>query len=149
MPHLSAEKILTSDDDPSLARLYDHFLGDLELQCINELSSLKTLDIIQEDKDISMLITDISKPFMDGEEMIRRITALDKTKHLPIMVCSARCHDANRFFDPIKVDLVIGKPMTIKDLKAGINLLIRYDYDALEQHLRTSAPENSVFKFLY
>jgi twitching motility two-component system response regulator PilH len=37
-----------------------------------------------------LIITDISMPIMNGWELIRRLRADDRTRHIPVIVCSGR-----------------------------------------------------------
>jgi CheY-like chemotaxis protein len=55
-----------------------------------------------------VIITDIEMPIMDGSEVARRLKADPRTRHIPIIACSA--HDARHRTDTSALDVVLTKP---------------------------------------
>ncbi len=141
-------KILVSDDNSDLGAAYRRTLEREGLGCIDEWSPLATLKKLESDNSIVLLITDIMKPEMSGMEMITIYRATLRKKYIPIIVASATgwSYALDRM---LKVDLVIPKPFSISEFIANINLLLLYNPNELEQHLRTSNPTESIFKYLY
>ncbi len=142
-------KILVSNDNPEMGKIFKLILERPGFTCIYESSPLRTLEILEDDNDIALLVTDILKPQMDGIQMINQLRAIPRAKYLPIIVASASGFilEASRDSRPIKIDLYIPMPFLIKEFLNGVKLLLLCDCEGLEQHFRASGV-NSVFKFL-
>ena len=48
------------------------------------------------DKDVSLVITDIEMPVMDGHRLTRLIKESEDTKHLPVVIFSSLVNDEMR-----------------------------------------------------
>jgi CheY-like chemotaxis protein len=55
-----------------------------------------------------VIVTDLAMSIMDGWEMARRLRADSRTRHIPIIACSA--HDARHRTDTSALDVVLTKP---------------------------------------
>ena len=66
-----------------------------------------------------IIITDVAMPVMDGRETIRRWREDDRTRHIPIIVCSANVSDEN-----LLVDAVLGKPFSLRHLLSEVRRLM-------------------------
>jgi CheY-like chemotaxis protein len=48
----------------------------------------EALDVLDDDQDVDLVITDVSMPEMDGRELVRRIREDRRYKRLPILIIS-------------------------------------------------------------
>ncbi|MCK1545287.1 response regulator [Bradyrhizobium sp. 159] len=61
--------VLVVDDDPAVLEVIVGMLEDLGCQVVSAQNGRDALDQIKENQDISVLITDINMPGMDGHEL--------------------------------------------------------------------------------
>jgi len=66
-----------------------------------------------------IIITDVAMPAMDGRETIRRLREDDRTRHIPIIVCSAHAGGGN-----LQADAVLGKPFSLDHLLSEVRRLV-------------------------
>ncbi len=71
---MSAGKILIVDDDESVREMLAEFLGHLGYQSIVAPNGREALDLLERDH-VSLVISDIKMPVMDGIEMVKQIKA--------------------------------------------------------------------------
>ncbi|MCP3388242.1 response regulator [Bradyrhizobium sp. CCGB12] len=64
--------VLVVDDDPAVLDVIVGMLEDLGYQVISAQSGADALDRLGQNRDISILITDINMPGMDGHELAER-----------------------------------------------------------------------------
>ena len=81
------EKILFVDDEKELADYGKDMLESLGYKVTSRTSSLKALELFKARKnDFDLIITDLSMPNMDGDELAREI--LDVRPEIPIILCT-------------------------------------------------------------
>lgn len=114
-------KLLFVEDEEDLINIIEDTLKKLNANFVTARNGKEALDILEEQKDIDAVITDINMPIMNGLEMIDLIN--QKGLNLPIIVMSA--HTEREFikkaeelgvknyllkpFDFIKfIDLIVG-----------------------------------------
>ena len=66
-----------------------------------------------------IIITDVAMPVMDGRETIRRLREDDRTRHIPIIVCSAHAGGGNP-----PADAVLRKPFSLEHLLSEVRRLV-------------------------
>ena len=85
----SMYKILIAEDNKGVRHLIARIIRTMEgmftIECSN---GQRAMDILEDNHDIDILITDIQMPEMDGFEVIRRVRAQKSTQDLPIIVIS-------------------------------------------------------------
>jgi CheY-like chemotaxis protein len=104
MPRPLVLVIEDSDDTRELYALALQFDGYIVAQARDGRDGLLQARDVMPD----VIVTDLAMPIMDGWEMIRRLKADPRTRHIPIIVCSA--HDARRRTDGPAPDVVLRKP---------------------------------------
>lgn len=114
-------KLLFVEDEEDLINIIEDTLKKLNANFVTARNGKEALDILDEQKDIDAIITDINMPIMNGLEMIDTINK--KGLNLPVIVMSA--HTETEFikkaedlgvknyllkpFDFIKfIDLIVG-----------------------------------------
>jgi CheY-like chemotaxis protein len=70
-----------------------------------------------------VIVTDLAMPNMDGWELIRRLKADPRTRHIPIIACSA--HDVRRRTDGSAPDVVLRKPFAFDLLLVEVRRLLQ------------------------
>lgn len=69
-------KVLIVDDNPDILDLFTNLMGD-QYTVITARNGQEALDIKDSDKDISVVLTDIQMPVMDGFELCEKIRKSD------------------------------------------------------------------------
>jgi CheY-like chemotaxis protein len=77
-------KVLLTDDDHDVRRFTAEALAELGYQVVEAASGPSGLQLIEQDRDIALLIVDLAMPGMSGPDMIERCRSL--RPHLPIVV---------------------------------------------------------------
>lgn len=81
-------KVLVAEDDEStrfaISKIVEH-LGCVAYQCSDGDRAIKTLD---DNPDISVVITDVIMPGMSGTEMVKKIRSKSQFTRLPILIIS-------------------------------------------------------------
>ena len=103
-----AHTVLLVDDDPLVRWLTAEMLEDLGCHVVTAENGLAALDLLQRSEDITILITDINMPGMDGYELARK--ALGVRRDLKVLLLSGREPDGREF--PL-----IRKPFLEEDLR--------------------------------
>ncbi len=102
-------KLLFVEDEEDLITIITNTLSKLEVDFLTASNGEEALQIIQENDDISVVITDISMPVMDGISMIKELKKINKT--IPVIVMSA--HTEKEYINEVKalgVDEYLLKP---------------------------------------
>lgn len=68
-------KVLIVDDNPDVLDLFADLIGD-QYQVIPASNGQEAVDIMEKNKDIFVILTDIQMPIMNGFEMCRKIRKL-------------------------------------------------------------------------
>ena len=66
------QTVLVVDDDPAVLDVIVDMLEDLGCEVVSAQSGADALDRLEQNRDISILITDINMPGMDGHELAER-----------------------------------------------------------------------------
>jgi CheY-like chemotaxis protein len=80
--------ILVIDDDTVSRKLVASSLYRLGLKCIECVNGREGWEKLWESSDISLVITDMVMPDMDGRELVHLIRAQDELKSLPVIMLS-------------------------------------------------------------
>jgi len=120
---LRSMKLLFVEDEEDLIEIISDTLTKLNANYLTAKNGQEALKIIDENSDISMIITDINMPVMNGLEMIEELKR--KEFNLPIIVMSA--HTELEYINKAKelgVDDYLLKPF---DFIKFINLIVELD----------------------
>lgn len=120
-----AQKILVVDDEESLALLLCRALRQqgYKTVCANDGDAALSL-VYEEMPDLVLL--DLMLPKMDGWEICRRVKSDPETRHIPIMMLTARSspEDAVQGLD-LGADDYMRKPFPLDELIARVRALLR------------------------
>ncbi len=99
-------KLLVVDDSSTMRRIIKNTLARLGYKDVLEAEhGLAAWQVMKENSDIEMLITDWNMPEMNGLELVKKVRAEDKYEDLPIIMVTTEG----------------GKTEVITALKAGVN----------------------------
>lgn len=86
---------------------------------------LEALGILKK-KQFDLVVLDIVMPHMNGYEVCRRIKSDPKTKDLPVVICSSKGEEFDRYWGMKQgADAYIAKPFQPKEFIATIKHLLR------------------------
>ena len=116
-------RILLVEDNEELLMLMETLLSS-RFNIFKATNGAAALDIISKEP-LDLIVSDVSMPEMDGNELTRRIKTTPEWSHLPIILISAKTNEEDR-----KASMLIGaddyvtKPFRLGDLELRINNII-------------------------
>jgi len=116
-------RILLVEDNEELLMLMETLLSN-HFNILKATNGAAALDIISKEP-IDLIVSDVSMPEMDGNELTRQIKTTPEWSHLPIILISAKAHEEDR-----KASMLLGaddyvtKPFRLGDLELRINNII-------------------------
>jgi two-component system chemotaxis response regulator CheY len=116
-------KILVVDDDRLSRRIMEKNLASQGYKVITAEDGEKALEILTEDADISLVITDWNMPRMDGVELCRAARALKRSRYLPLILLTAR-GEKQDLIEGLNAgaDAFISKPLNFAELQAHLKV---------------------------
>ena len=119
-----AYRLLVVDDNPEVLKLMRLLLSE-EFDLDFASSGEGALAILR-DRAPDLILSDVMMPGMDGQTLCRRIKANDATRHIPVILVTARS-GAGMLAEGIEAgaDDYISKPFDSVELKARIRSLLR------------------------
>ena len=115
-------KILIAEDERQLLAVMSKAVNSMGHIAIKSRNGRVAWDILCDNPDIELLITDVSMPEMDGKELVKRARQDSNLSDIPILIMSGVIR-AKDISDLLKVGATafLPKPVAIKDLKDFIN----------------------------
>lgn len=118
--------ILVIDDDKVARKVIVRCLERMGLQTLECENGRQGWEILWENNDINLVITDMVMPDMDGRELVHLIRAHDEVNHLPVIMVSGvltaeeiepilKISPTNTFF--------LNKPLDLALLEMHINVI--------------------------
>ena len=86
--------ILTVDDSPSIRQMVRFTLSDAGYAVIEAGNGQEALD--QLDKPVSLILTDLNMPVMDGIELTRRVRELSGHRFTPVVLLTTESQDEKK-----------------------------------------------------
>lgn len=122
---MEKKKVLLTDDEPNIVRVVAARLKAHNYEVIPAYDGEEALEKVASEKP-DILLLDIMLPKMDGFEVCRRIRAEESTKHLPIILFSAKTQEEDKKKGrEVQADAYISKPFDPQRLIETIDLLLR------------------------
>jgi two-component system chemotaxis response regulator CheY len=116
------KKVLSVDDSGVMRRIIGRTVDVLGYGFLEAANGLEALDVIAKNvEDIALIILDVNMPEMDGFELLRRVKADPKYKHIPVMMLTTES-ERSRIIEAIQAGAVnyICKPFQPEDLTVKI-----------------------------
>jgi DNA-binding response OmpR family regulator len=116
--------ILAADDDPDILQLVAFRLGRSGYRVLQANDGEEALALAMEDPP-DLAVLDVMMPKMDGLEVARRLRAAEATKHIPIIMLTARAQDTDvqGGFEAGANDY-LRKPFSPRELRTRIQALL-------------------------
>ena len=83
------KRILLVDDEPNFLYALEETMHDNDYNCLTSIDGEEGLFFAQEAVP-DLIVTDIVMPKIDGYELCRTVKAHERTRHIPVIVVSAR-----------------------------------------------------------
>ncbi len=121
---MSRGRILVVDDEIYIVHILDFSLGMEGYEVVTALDGEEALRKVQECKP-DLVVLDIMMPKMDGYETCRTLKAGEDTKHIPVILLSAKGRnvDMQTGYD-VGADDYITKPFSPRKLVDRINAML-------------------------
>ena len=116
-------KVLIVDDEEVIRRFLRIHLDKLGYEVREAADGEQALEELGKD-DFDLLICDILMPKKDGWEVVREVKSNSKTKHLPVILLTAKNEDSDMFkgYD-LGASYYMTKPFTKAQLIYGLRLM--------------------------
>ena len=121
---MSRGRILVVDDEIYIVHILDFSLGMEGYEVVTALDGEEALRKVQECKP-DLIVLDIMMPKMDGYETCRNLKSEEATKHIPVILLSAKGRnvDMQTGYD-VGADDYITKPFSPRKLVDRINAML-------------------------
>lgn len=110
-------RVVVVDDDTAILHLIADVLR-LEGYAVRDAADGQTALAVVHAWPPDVVVTDLSMPWLDGAELIRRLRADPATRAIRIVVCSALVDRLDRA--GLRVDARVAKPFDLADLLAAV-----------------------------
>lgn len=123
---MTLSKILIVEDDKIASKLMQKCLESMNLVSFVCSNGRRAWETLMDNHDISLVLTDIAMPDMDGRELIQGMKEDAKLKNIPIIAVSGVI-GPNQISSIISLgaDRFLPKPIDISVLKEYVTLLLK------------------------
>jgi DNA-binding response OmpR family regulator len=119
-------RILVVEDEPDIGGLIAHALerdGQASVELVN--SGDAALSAIA-DRPPDVVVLDLNLPVLSGFEVCRILRGRPATRHLPIIMVTARTHEVDRIAGlDLGADDYVTKPFSLRELSARVRAVLR------------------------
>jgi twitching motility two-component system response regulator PilH len=117
--------VLVVEDSPAQRAMIADLLKGSGLEVTSASNGVEALEQIK-GRQPDLIVLDIVMPEMNGYEVCRRLKADPKTQHLPIVMCSSKGEEFDRYWGMKQgADAYIAKPFQPKELVGTVKQLLR------------------------
>lgn len=88
------KKILVVDDSSMIRLIVSKATKKLGYEAIEASNGQEGLDQLQKNDDISLILSDVNMPVMDGLEMVSQIKESESFKYIPIVMLTTESKDS-------------------------------------------------------
>lgn len=138
------KKVLIIDDNSTNLLILDAQLSKLKMEVVEAYSGQRALTILQDVKDIDIIITDMQMPDMDGIEASKKIKAIHPT--IPIILLSSIGNETQKKH-PGLFEYVLTKPVRQQALYNVIEAVLQKQQDADNGHKRNILSDDFAIKY--
>ncbi len=120
-------KVLVVEDSLAQRQMISELLKSSGLTVEVASNGVEALDQINKKKyEPDIVVLDIVMTQMNGYELCRRLKADPKTKHVPVVMCSSKGEEFDRYWGMRQgADAYIAKPFQPKELIGTVKQLLR------------------------
>ena len=118
-------RILIADDEPNQLELLSYNLEAAGFEVLRASDGRQAMEMVEENHP-DLAIIDWMMPQMSGIDVCRTLRARTETKHLPIIILSARGEEGDRTLGlDIGADDYISKPFSPREMISRVRALLR------------------------
>jgi CheY-like chemotaxis protein len=88
--------VLVVDDEPHVGRIIQMKLEQGPFRVTLAYDGIEALEALEREADLRMVLLDLMMPHVSGLEVLARMRADDRTRHLPCVILTAAGNDAQR-----------------------------------------------------
>ena len=117
--------ILCVEDEPEMIDLIRLILGRRGFEVKGAAGGIEGLNMIRQQPP-DLILLDLMMPDMDGWEVYQQMKADEKTKHIPVIVVTAKAQSIDKVLGLhiAKVDDYITKPFSPQDLMNSVDKIL-------------------------
>ncbi len=121
----TTKRVVCIEDEPEMIDLMRLILSRKGYQVIGAMGGREGLDAVQREKP-DVVLLDLMMPDMDGWEVYQKMKANDATKHIPVIVVTAKAQSIDKVLGLhiAKVDDYITKPFGPQDLVDSVEKVL-------------------------
>jgi twitching motility two-component system response regulator PilH len=121
-------KVLVIEDSVTQREMISNLLRGSGLTVIEASDGVEALDKIKDNlPDLpDLVVLDIVMPRMNGYEVCRRLKADPKTQHVPVVMCSSKGEEFDRYWGMKQgADAYVAKPFQPTELVGTVKQMLR------------------------
>ena len=119
------EKILIVEDEKDIVKMLDYNLKKEGFRTINASDGEDALDLANREHP-DLILLDLMLPGIDGLEVCKTLKSDSKTKHIPIIMLTAKTQEADKIVGlELGADDYVTKPFSPRELIARIKAVLR------------------------
>lgn len=123
---IMAGKILIVEDEVDLVFALEYAFRREGFRTIAAHSGVQALAIAEGDAGVDLVLLDLMLPDLQGTEVCRRLRASERTRHLPVLMMTARAESVDvEAGYAAGVDDYIIKPFRMQELVARVRAAVR------------------------
>ena len=136
---MTKDKVLIIDDEEHIVELIRYNLENAGYDAVEAYNGVDGIKAAKNEKP-TLILLDVMLPMMDGLEVCRKLRKDDTTKHIPIIMLTAKSEEIDKILGlELGADDYITKPFSVRELLARIKAVLRRTGSELG--------ETSVFSF--
>ena len=118
--------IVCVEDEPEMIDLIRLILGRRGFEVKGATGGREGLKMIQDDTP-DLILLDLMMPDMDGWEVYQQLKADEKTRHIPVIVVTAKAQSIDKVLGLhiAKVDDYLAKPFSPQDLLSSVERVLK------------------------
>lgn len=122
---MSKEKILIIDDEEHIVELIRYNLDNAGFETLEAYNGSDGFAMAKKAKP-TLILLDVMLPGMDGLEVCKNLRASEHTKHIPIIMLTAKSEEIDKILGlELGADDYITKPFSVRELTARIKAVLR------------------------
>ena len=120
------KSILCIEDEPEMIDLMRLILGRRGFEVKGASGGIEGIKMIRQELP-DLVLLDLMMPDMDGWEVYQQMKADDKTKHIPVIVVTAKAQSIDKVLGLhiAKVDDYLAKPFSPQDLLSSVEKVLK------------------------
>jgi two-component system phosphate regulon response regulator PhoB len=119
------QRVLIVDDDPDIQRLVSYNFSQAGFEVTTAASGRTALESVQKQPP-DLVILDLMLPDIDGMEVCRTLRQREKSRHIPIVMLTARGEEFDRIAGlELGADDYVSKPFSTRELVLRVKSIFR------------------------